>query len=72
MANNKINRKEVSIVTHCPFCGHFNEIFVNEEDYLDYSSGIALVQDAFPYLASYDREMIISGICPPCWDKTFS
>ena len=66
----KINYKEVTIVTACPFCGHSNEVAVNEADYWDWQDG-ALVQDAFPYLTADEREMLISGICPTCWAKTF-
>lgn len=67
----KRNRKEVTIITVCPFCGHANEIEVNEIDYLDWSDGELLVQDAFPYLSADEREMLISGICPKCWDSMF-
>lgn len=66
----KINYKEVTIVTACPFCGHANEVAVNEADYWDWQDG-ALVQDAFPYLTADEREMLVSGICPTCWEKTF-
>lgn len=67
----KINNKEVCIVTYCPFCGHANEVEVNENDYWDWQDG-ALAQDAFPYLPPEEREMLISGICPTCWGKTFA
>ena len=66
----KINHKEVTIITACPFCGHANEIEVNEADYWDWQDG-ELVQNAFPYLSADEREMLISGICPTCWEKTF-
>ena len=67
----KINYKEVCVVTCCPFCGRGNEVEVNEIDYLDWSDG-ELAQVAFPYLNANEREMLISGICPTCWDKMFS
>jgi len=66
----KINYKEVSVLTYCPFCHHSNEVEVNEEDYWDWQDG-TLTQDAFPYLPAEEREMLISGICPTCWDKMF-
>lgn len=66
----KTNNKEISIVTRCPFCGRANFIEVNEIDYLDYDDGMK-VQDAFPYLSADEREMLISGICPDCWNKMF-
>ena len=66
----KINHKEITIIISCPFCGHANEVEVNEEDYLDWGDGV-MVQTAFPYLSADEREMLISGICPKCWGKMF-
>jgi hypothetical protein len=66
----KINYKEVCVITQCPFCGRGNEIEVNEADYWDWDDGM-LAQDAFPYLSADEREMLISGICPTCWDSMF-
>ena len=66
----KINRKEVILIVPCPFCGHAHEVAVNESDYLDWDDG-ELAQNAFPYLSADEREMLISGICPTCWNKMF-
>ena len=66
----KMNYKEVSVITSCPFCGRANEVEVNEMDYLDWQDG-ELAQNAFPYLSADEREMLISGICPKCWDGMF-
>jgi len=64
----KINYKEVCIITRCPLCGRANEVEVNENDYFDWDDG-AHVQVAFPYLSANEREMLVSGICPTCWNK---
>ena len=66
----KVNYKEVSIVTRCPFCGKANFVEVNEADYDDWGDGVP-VQVAFPYLSANEREALISGICPKCWDGMF-
>lgn len=66
----RINYKEVSVVTSCPVCGHANFVEVNENDYLDWQDG-ELAQNAFPYLSADEREMLISGICPTCWNVMF-
>ena len=66
----KINYKEVCVFTTCPFCGRENEVEVNHMDYLDWQNG-ELAQDAFPYISANEREMLISGCCPRCWDKMF-
>lgn len=66
----KINLKEYIVVTVCPFCGHAHEVAVNEADFWDWQDG-ELAQNAFPYLSADDREILISGICPKCWDEMF-
>lgn len=66
----RINYKEVCVVTQCPFCGRGNEVEVNEADYWDWDDGM-MVQAAFPYLSAGEREMLITGICPTCWNKMF-
>lgn len=66
----KINYKEVCVVTYCPFCGKGHEVEVNDMDYLDWKDGTS-AQDAFPYLSTSERELLISGICPTCWNETF-
>ena len=42
----------MDIITVCPFCGVAHVITVRPDD----------------YLAAEEREMLISGICPDCWD----
>jgi hypothetical protein len=42
---------------------------VRKEQVDRYESGHLLVQEAFPELSANDREFIISGICPECWDR---
>lgn len=64
----KINYKEVCVITRCPLCGRGNEVEVNEEDYWDWEDG-EKVTVAFPYLSANEREMLISGICPKCWEN---
>lgn len=54
----------------CPLCNHTNSIMVYADDYYAWQNG-TLIQDAFPYLSPDDREMLISGICPFCWEKMF-
>lgn len=67
----KKNYKEYLVVTVCPICHEVHEIGVNEADYWDWQDG-KCAQDAFPYLAAGEREMLISGICPYCWEYLFN
>ena len=57
----------VEVICRCPFCGKRNSVVVDEEDFERYENG-AKAQDAFPYLEPDERELLISGICPSCWD----
>lgn len=54
----------------CVICGHEHFMLVDEADLLAWQNG-KLAQDAFPYLSADEREMLISGICPACWDRMF-
>lgn len=65
-----MNKKEYIVITVCPFCGEAHDVAVNEADYWDWQDG-KCAQDAFPYLSADEREMLISGICPDCWDRMF-
>ena len=61
----------MEIECRCPFCGVVRTVTVDAIDYLAWEVGDALAQNAFPYLSADEREMLISGICPSCWEKTF-
>lgn len=54
------------ISTKCPFCGNKNKIVVNVDAYKKWQSG-ALIQNAFPKLSVSNRELLITGICDPCF-----
>ena len=54
----------------CPMCNGSNEIEVSKKGLDKYHKG-ALIQVAFPELSNDQRELLLSGICIECWDKTF-
>ena len=54
----------------CPFCSEAHIVEVRKEDYDAWLNG-ELIQNAMPYLTPDDREILISGICPDCWEKMF-
>jgi hypothetical protein len=58
------------ITPPCPMCRQTHVVTVDSDDLQKNLDG-AHVQDAFPYLSSDDREMLISGTDPECWDKMF-
>lgn len=58
------------IKTVCPLCGKETIIEVEESAWEQYEAG-DLAQNCFPDLSPDKREMLISGICPECFDKAF-
>lgn len=61
----------IEIECTCPFCGETHIVVVDTIDYIAWENGNVLAQNAFPYLSADEREMLISGICSQCWEKTF-
>ena len=68
-----------TIETRCPFCrkahtvqvhGKAHTVQVHGKDYRAWQNG-KHAQDAFPYLSANERELLISGIYPSCWDNMF-
>lgn len=60
----------VNLNIECVVCSSQNKITVERTDMDKYMSGV-LIQDAFPYLSPEQRELLITGICPTCWDRNF-
>lgn len=58
------------ITIKCVFCGKPRTIYCKDSEYEEYKCG-ELIQIAMPNMSADDREMLISQICPKCWDKTF-
>jgi len=58
------------VTTKCPFCGKIRSDEFPEFGYNSYITG-ENIQNAMPDVSVDLREIIISGICPKCWDDTF-
>lgn len=54
----------------CTWCGGQGEMLVPVAGFLARSRG-ALVQDAYPDMSRQQREQIISGTHPECWEQMF-
>lgn len=54
----------------CAVCGDRSFIPVSKEGF-DAWKGGALAQEAFPTMSDTDRETLISGTHPACWDSLF-
>lgn len=54
----------------CPHCGEYYRVRLTVAD-VEAWQGETLIQDAFPYLAAEEREMIKTGFHPACWRDMF-
>lgn len=54
----------------CPRCHKLQIIEVDASQYNDWMAG-KNIQIAFPTLSADDREVLMSGICPKCWEEIF-
>lgn len=54
----------------CIVCRKPGEIVLTEDQYNRLKSGAA-IQEALPELTADERELLISGIHPNCWDEMF-
>ena len=55
----------------CAFCGKEYFDKATDEEIAKYESGLYHVQDCFPHMRPEYREMLISGMCPKCWENAF-
>lgn len=59
------------ITKPCPYCERIQKVAVPESGFKAWKSGTR-IQDALPGLTADEREILLSGICPECWDANFS
>lgn len=55
----------------CVNCQTQHTVLVPLQGYRLWASGQAKIQDAMPSLTESERELLMSNICPKCWDKLF-
>lgn len=55
---------------HCAGCGTSAVFVVTEEQFQRLENG-EHIQFVLPHFSDDDREMLISGTCPNCWDEMF-
>jgi hypothetical protein len=61
--------KVIRVCMHCRQT-HERDIDINSAQLYDWMSG-TLIQVAMPHLSDDDREFVVSGTHPECWDKIF-
>lgn len=56
---------------NCPLCGKGHPSMVlNRDMYVTWQQGV-FIQNAFPNLSAEDREVLISGTHPKCFNELF-
>lgn len=60
----------MKIQKECPICHKLQTIEVQVSQYNRWMAG-ENIQIAFPNLTPDQREILMSGICPECWEKIF-
>jgi len=58
------------VAVPCRSCEEVTDLTVNIEGFIAWRGG-ELIQTALPELDAYQRELLISGICPKCWEQMF-
>lgn len=53
----------------CVSCNTKHTILVPTMGYRLWATGQAAIQHALPSLTDDERELLLSNICPKCWDK---
>jgi len=59
----------------CPICGNTGEITMSVDD-AEHGANLrwagALIQEAYPNTSAPEREQIMTGTHPKCWDAMFN
>jgi hypothetical protein len=63
--------RDRQLVAECVHCGTEYILWVNEQDFLDWTSGVGYIQEKLSYLSADERELLISGTCGTCWTRMF-
>ena len=65
-----MNENFICLEMICPMCGDTHYVTVLNDDFKNWRAG-ELIQKAMPYLEPYEREQLISHICPECQEQLF-
>jgi len=61
----------MTLEVDCVKCGSTTNLVIEQDDLKRYMNREGSAQKIFSYLSPEERELIISGICPTCWNKIF-
>lgn len=67
-----MSQEYMTIHAPCHMCGEIYPIRVKSADYREWTTGTNRhVQDVFPYLKAWEREMFLTRTCDECWKRMF-
>lgn len=61
----------IQVTVQCPWCKSTQSIDLTPNEFTSVYETDTLIQDALPKHTADERELIKTGICPACWNKTF-
>lgn len=56
----------------CIYCGIESWFRITEKQYEAWITNDGYIQDVFPNMTNQEREVMISGTHPECWDAMFA
>jgi len=57
-----------AVTPNCPICGVATDVMVDFAMYKAWCNREILVQDAFPHMSKEEREVLMTGTHPDCWN----
>ena len=68
----QLDSREYELTIKCCRCGELKKFTVPVKGFDNYMFNRHInIQDAMPEVSPENREMIISQICPKCWEQLF-
>lgn len=61
----------MEIEIKCNLCGKSQVFEMTKDQFIAWTNRRDVIQHIFPELNNADREMLISGTCPVCWERMF-
>lgn len=59
------------ITSRCHYCKVEHQQFITTDQWYRWQENGEYIQDVFPHLTDSQREMLLTGTHPECWEKMF-
>lgn len=66
-----VNEDTYGFSKSCMHCGEESHFTLTYDEYVRLIVNNEYIQDVFPHLSKEDREVMISGTHPKCWNEMF-